>query len=91
MIKKNAKSVQSEETGYTYLGPTFRGLIQYGTFYSGTRQSIEDYLSDAIKKYPKIRELIIPDSELARGRTVIKTPGTWLNKVFNDLVKQAGV
>ncbi len=87
MAKKNIKPVQNEITGYTYLGPSFRGVIQYGTFYTGTRESVEAELFEAIKKYPQIREMLVSDDNFAHERVLIKTPGTLQNKIYKILAK----
>jgi hypothetical protein len=88
MTKKNVKTTQTEETGYTYLGPTVRGMIYHGSFYTGTRAEVEKQLSTVIAKYPRIKDFIIADSDLATERVKIKTEGTWSNKIYKDLVSQ---
>lgn len=61
-----------------YLGPSIRGVVQNGTIYEGTRETVLSFLSDQIEKYPRIAKLIIPGDELPEAREKIKSKGNYL-------------
>ncbi len=75
----------TEET-FIYIGPTTRtGLIE-NTIVKGTRESVEEYLKDAIAEIPQVKMLIVPTESLAVNRSKARTPGTLLNKYYNDVL-----
>ena len=61
-----------------YLGPSIRGVVQNGTIYDGTPESVRLQLAPAIAKYPRIEKLIIAGDELPQAREMLKTKGNWL-------------
>ena len=61
-----------------YIGPSVRGVVQNGTIYEGTRNSVLNALAAQINKYPRIAKLIIPGDELPEARVKIKTKGNYL-------------
>ena len=68
-----------------YLGPTIRGVIQHASIYAGTVEDAAKELDMQIKKYPRIKALLIPEATLPEDRVKIKTPGNYLfeqNRLF---------
>ena len=61
-----------------YLGPSIRGVVQNGTIYEGTLQSVLQFLAPAIEKYPRIGKLIVSGDDLPVAREKIKTKGNYL-------------
>ncbi|MCX4326450.1 MAG: hypothetical protein OSJ45_04030 [Lachnospiraceae bacterium] len=83
-------NMDDTEEAFIYIGPTtYTGLIE-NTIVKGTRESVEDYLKDAIKEIPQIKALIVPVESLARNKAKIKQPGTLLNKYYNDILSLRG-
>lgn len=79
----------TEET-FIYIGPTTHtGLIE-NTIVKGTRESVEEYLKDAIAEIPQIKMLIVPTESLAASRAKAKQAGTLLNKYYNDVLSLRG-
>lgn len=62
----------------TYLGPSIRGVVQYGTIYEGTVESVRKQLAPAIEKYPRIGKLIVSGDDLPTAREKIRTKGNYL-------------
>lgn len=77
--------VKEETKFYVYLGPTVPGKIVERSFYKGTRESVEASLAGVIAEYPEVGTLLIAGDELADARKKIKSGGSHLNSVFNDL------
>lgn len=83
-------NTDSTEEIFIYIGPTtYTGLIE-NTIVKGARESVEEYLKDAIKEIPQIKMLIVPVESLARNKAKIKQPGTLLNKYYNDILSLRG-
>ena len=83
--QETANTNATEET-FIYIGPTTRtGLIE-NTIVKGTRESVEEYLKDAIAEIPQIKMLIVPTESLATDRAKVKKAGTLLNKYYNDVL-----
>lgn len=83
VTEKRAKASASTKTvkndGFcVYLGPTITGLIQEGTIYRGTKETVVVSLDKAIKKYPLIKSLIVTNEDLVEARVKVKTPGNIL-------------
>lgn len=71
-----------------YLGPSIRGLVQNGSIYEGTRESVLELLSVQISKYPRIGTLIIPGDEIAEARVKLKNKGNYLFEENRKLVAE---
>lgn len=83
--QETANMNATEET-FIYIGPTTRtGLIE-NTIVKGTRESVEEYLKDAIAEIPQIKMLIVPTESLAVNRAKVKQAGTLINKYYNDVL-----
>lgn len=69
-----------------YIGPSIRGVIQYGTIYNKTLAETKAFLSTAIEKYPLIANLISTEKTFVEDRIKVKTPGNLLNELSKDLI-----
>ena len=70
---------------YVYIGPSLRGVIQKGAIYTGTRAEVEEFLADAITRFPRIRKLLVSGETLAVDRIEVQTPGTRLYNEYRKL------
>jgi ribosomal protein S1 len=93
----NRKAKQSGETkiaeksneGFcVYLGPTIRGVVQAGAIFKGEKSEAikAEPLKSAIKKYPRIKLLIVQDKDLAQDRIKVKTQGNALYANYQKLI-----
>lgn len=69
-----------------YLGPSIRGVIQYGTIINGTHNEASKEKADVIARFPTVRNLIIQDADLPEARIKIKTPGNALYEYNRKLI-----
>lgn len=93
MAKKNtvAKAATSttkttvKDGVYVYIGPSIRGVIQKGSIYRGTRESVLASLDSALKEYPKIERLIVADTEIVSAKNKISIGGNSLSNAYRAL------
>lgn len=82
------KMPKSEKLGvFVYIGPSLRGVISYGTIYTGKRSEVIARLSGVISAYPQIERLIVEDNEVAAARKKIKAGASLLAAAYADLLK----
>ena len=91
---KNADTANLEATEDTeqfiYIGPTLpAGQLKRNTIFAGSRESVEEALKDVIEKFPLVRKMIVPISDLAEKKQRIKTAGTIYNKYYHDIESAA--
>lgn len=70
---------------FVYIGPTIRGVIQKGTIYRGTHESVLSSLAFAIGKRPEIKRLIVADSEIVSANQKIAVGGNSLSNAYRVL------
>jgi len=71
--------VKKQPCGFcVYLGPSIRGVVQNGTIYEGSLETVKNKLAEAIERYPRIASLISTGDELAENRVRIKNKGNYL-------------
>ena len=81
----NNNATEGKES-FIYLGPTTKtGLIQ-NTIFTGTRESVEEYLEKTVEEIPQVKLLIVPTKSLAESRAKVRKAGTLLNKYYNDVL-----
>ena len=80
-----AKKTAVKDGVFIYLGPSIRGVIQKGSIYRGTRESVLSSIAFAIEKYPKIERLIIADSEIVSAKKKIAVGGNSLSSAYREL------
>lgn len=76
------------ESFFAYIGPSIRGVIQRNTIYTGTRAEVEESLADQIRRFPRIKKLLVGGSTLAADRVKIVTPGNYLYEEHRRLVAE---
>jgi len=73
---------------YVYVGPSFKGVVNNGRIFKGTR---EDILSEIkanaeaagmINKFAKISRLLIADTELAHAKEQLAKGGNGLSRAY---------
>lgn len=74
-----------------YIGPTIRGVIQYGSIYDGCKRDAlkSPALCRAVDAYPEISELLVPGNSLTAARKKINTPGSLLYVRYKALAERA--
>lgn len=87
-IEPLTKAADEEAPFFIYLGPTIQGVIQNATIYKGTRREVEKYLEREIKKYPRIRVLIISGNRVVEDRDNVTRPGTRLYTEYQRLARE---
>lgn len=80
-----AKKTAVKDGVFIYLGPSIRGVIQKGSIYRGTRESVLSSLAFAIEKYPKIERLIVADNDIVSARQKIAVGGNSLSNAYREL------
>jgi len=83
-----AKEEAAKPSFFVYLGPSIRGQIQYGALYEGSRKDVEKLLEQQIKKYPRIKALLVSDLTIVEDRINVRKPGTRLNVEYKRLVSE---
>ncbi len=86
-MSKNKNRKAPAEGFCIYLGPTKLGVIQYGSCYGGSKEAVLKQIEDIVSRYPLVASLIIPGAELAKARTLVKTPGNLLYNNYRKLAK----
>lgn len=88
MAYKPTKVKPAEENGiYVYVGPSIRGVIQNGSIYRGSRESVAEFLGPAIEKFPMIKRLVVRDTEIAEAREKINHGNNSLSIAYRELSK----
>lgn len=94
MAVKQRKTVKptGDAGGFcAYIGPTIRGVIQYGTIYEGSKRDAlkSSALRRAVDAYPEIAGLLVPGASLTDARKKIKTPGSLLYVRYKAMAGRA--
>ena len=77
-----------KSTYWGYLGPTIRGVVQHAAVYGGDYAQVCEQLQYAIDKYPRIKNLIVPEATLPTDRFKIRTPGNLLYDQNRKLIAE---
>lgn len=80
-----AKKTTVKDGIFIYIGPTIRGVIQKGSIYRGTRESVLSSLAFAIGKHPEIKRLIVADNEIMSAKQKIAIGGNSLSNAYRVL------
>ncbi len=86
-IKKKAADSNNAAGFCVYIGPTILSVIQSGTIYKGSRETVLNKLYEVIEKYPLIKSLIVSDKTLVYDRVKVKIPGNILYENYRKLLK----
>lgn len=80
-----AKKTAVKDGVFIYLGPSIRGVIQKGSIYRGTRESVLSSIAFAIEKYPQIERLIVADNAIVSAKQKIAVGGNSLSNAYRAL------
>lgn len=85
MNKKNIaeKRDNSEDTIKIYIGPSLRG-VAHGTVF---RNGLSPVLEDMIRKFPVVKELVVPVSSLQNANRQLNNPDSALSRFFHIVEK----
>ena len=96
--EKDAKKVQAVENTTTeekavktavkliYIGPNLpKAMLPCNKIFEGTDKEIEEELSFILEKFPLVRKMLVPISELTDKKDKVKTTGNVYNKYYSDL------
>lgn len=76
-----------------YVGPQLpRGRLKTNTiFEGGSREEIiaSPELAEVLKRYPLVKNMLVPVSKLAEAKQKIKTGGNALHKFYTDIESKA--
>lgn len=73
-------------TRFIYIGPSLpHGVLNRNSVFMGDWDKVTGSLSGPIEKYPQIKKLLVPVSQLAASRTKLETGGNILSKAFAEV------
>lgn len=82
----NTANTQSETVKLIYIGPNLpKAMLPCNKIFEGTDKEIEEELSFILEKFPLVRKMLVPISELADKKDKVKTTGNVYNKYYSDL------
>nr|DAW12487.1 MAG TPA: hypothetical protein [Caudoviricetes sp.] len=84
--EEKAVKTQSETVKLIYIGPNLpKAMLPCNKIFEGTDKEIEEELSFILEKFPLVRKMLVPISELADKKDKVKTTGNVYNKYYSDL------
>lgn len=84
---KTPQNEAKEKMTLVYIGPSLpAGWLKSNKVFTGTKLEIEKELETVLGKYPLVRKLLVPVSQLADKKEKARTPGNILNKYYSDVV-----
>ncbi len=79
-------NTQPETVKLIYIGPNLpKAMLQCNKIFEGTEEEIEKELSFILEKFPLVKKMLVPISELAEKKDKVKTSGNVYNKYYSDL------
>jgi len=78
----------AEVVKLVYVGPQLpRGRLKTNTIFEGTREQIlaSPELAEVLKRYPLVKNMLVPVSKLAEAKMKTKTAGNALHKFYADI------
>lgn len=86
-IQNNVKN--KADNGYqqfVYIGPSFpNGELKENVVLEGSFSEILEFLDDTLKKYPQIKQLIIPVNRLGEYLQKVKSSGNIINRYYSEI------
>ena len=81
-----AVATAGTSTVYVYVGPALpRGLLKANSMFTGTMEAVLHELEPAIARYPLVKRLLVPVSNLANAKMQIRDSGTLLGHSYRQL------
>lgn len=88
---KNAPQAEEAEK-LVYVGPQLpRGRLKTNKIFEGTREQIiaSPEMEEVLKRYPLVKNMLVPVSKLAEAKQKIAAGGNALHKFYADIASQA--
>lgn len=77
---------QQEVVKLIYIGPNLpKAMLQCNKIFEGTEEEIDKELSFILEKFPLVKKMLVPTTELAEKKDKVKTAGNVYNKYYSDL------
>ncbi len=87
--KKAAEGGGTPHKHFVYIGPSVpNGSLTRNSIFSGELEKIEEHLTDVLARFPKVKSLIVPISQLAAASKEIERTGNALNRYREELVAE---
>ena len=83
----------AEAEKLVYVGPQLpRGLLKTNKIFEGTRDQIlaSPEMAEVLKRYPLVKNMLVPVSKLAEAKVKIASKGNILHKYYADIVSLIG-
>lgn len=69
-----------------YIGPNLpKAMLQSNKVFEGTAEEIDKELVNILEKFPLVKKMLVPISELAEKKDKVRTAGNIYNKYYADL------
>lgn len=88
---QNAPQAEEAEK-LVYVGPQLpRGRLKTNKIFEGTRDQIlaSPEMAEVLKRYPLVKNMLVPVSKLAEAKQKIAAGGNALHKFYADIASQA--
>ena len=88
--KDTPQAVEAEKL--VYVGPQLpRGRLKTNKIFEGTREQIiaSPEMAEVLKRYPLVKNMLVPVSKLAEAKQKIAAGGNALHKFYADIASQA--
>ncbi len=80
-------TVKEEVVKLAYIGPTLpAGQLKCNKIFIGTETGIKKELEAVLEKYPLVRKMLVPASQMGEKKDKAKTAGNIMHKYYADLV-----
>ena len=83
---------EAEPEKLVYVGPQLpRGLLKTNKIFEGTRDQIlaSPEMAEVLKRYPLVKNMLVPVSKLAEAKQKIAAGGNALHKFYADIASLA--
>ena len=83
---------EAEPEKLVYVGPQLpRGRLKTNKIFEGTRDQIlaSPEMAEVLKRYPLVKNMLVPVSKLAEAKQKIAAGGNALHKFYADIASQA--
>ena len=60
-------------------------MLQCNKIFEGTAEEIDKELANVLEKFPLVKKMLVPISELAEKKDKVRTAGNIYNKYYADL------
>jgi len=89
--KEGIESNKTPHKQFVYIGPSVpNGSLIRNSIFSGELEKIESHLSSVLAQFPKVKNLIVPISQLAAASIEIEQSGNALNRYYKELISEFG-